>query len=67
MKRQRLTNGQVVMGFILFMLLMGLVGTVDRDSQMDVVEDVRRYRAEAGLAERVDQCMAPAVRLAGAR
>ena len=67
MKRQRLTNGQVLIGFILFVLVMGLVGKIDHDSQMDVVDDVRRYRAEAALAAQADRSMSPAVRLAGAR
>lgn len=34
MKRQRLTNYQILLGAIIFLVLMGLVGGMDRRSQM---------------------------------
>lgn len=67
MRRQRLTNGQVLIGVVLFMVLMGIVGTVDCNSRMDVVSDVRRYRAEAQAAAQADECMQPMVALRGGR
>jgi hypothetical protein len=67
MKKQRLTNGQVLIGFILFILVMGIVGKLDHDSQMDVAADVVRYRTEMRADDRADKCTDPAVRLAGAR
>ena len=36
MRRQRLTNGQVVIGLILFVMVMGLVGKLDYESQVPV-------------------------------
>lgn len=65
MRRQRLTNGQVVIGLILFVLVMGLVGRLDYESQ--VPEASRQYQDQVRLAGQADECLSPAIRLAGGR
>lgn len=39
MKSQRLTNGQVLIGFVIFLMMMGLVGTIDCNSQVDLLAE----------------------------
>ena len=39
MNRKRLTKGQVLMGSVGFILLMGLVGSIDRESQQALLDE----------------------------
>jgi ABC-type uncharacterized transport system involved in gliding motility auxiliary subunit len=42
MKRQKYTKGQVLLWAIIFFAVMGLVGTIDSDSQVDFIDhDIR--------------------------
>lgn len=55
MHRKRLTNGQVLLGSLGFILLMGLVGTIDRDSQQALIEERVAIRDAIDQAIEEDQ------------
>lgn len=55
MNRKRLTKGQVLLGSVGFILLMGLVGSIDRDSQQALIEERVAIRDAIDQAIEEDQ------------
>lgn len=48
MKRQKFTNGQVLLGIILFMVVMGVVGRMDYDSQIPAADRRNQIHVAGG-------------------